>query len=105
MVPAFPREGKKYHVDSEGAAQATGFLAESIDEYVEALQFIFSHEDQLEGIRANGRERSKMFSTERFVKTFKEKLIAMLNWIVSCSKLESLRREGQSKGWRRWIIE
>lgn len=82
VVPAFPRGGKKYRLEAEGAAQATGFLAGTIDEYVEALQFIFSHEEQLEGIRANGRERSKLFSTEKFVKTFKEKLIAMLNWCV-----------------------
>lgn len=82
MVPAFPRGGKKYRLEAEGAEKATGFLAGTIDEYVEALQFIFSHEEQLEGIRANGRERSKMFSTEKFVKTFKEKLIAMLNWCV-----------------------
>ncbi|CBK21624.2 uncharacterized protein [Blastocystis hominis] len=82
VVPAFPRGGKKYRMEAEGAEKATGFLAGTIDEYVEALQFIFSHEEQLEGIRANGRERSKMFSTEKFVKTFKEKLIAMLNWGV-----------------------
>ena len=88
VVPAFPREGKKYRIDAEGAEKATGFLADSVDEYAEALQFIFSHEDQLEGIRMNGRERSKMFSTEKFVKTFKEKLISMLNWRVCFSHFE-----------------
>ena len=83
IVPCYPK-GEQYSLEALQTMKKkpVGFLASSVEEYVEALEFIFSHEEELGEVAASGRERSLMFSTERFVKVFKEKLISMLNWSV-----------------------
>ena len=76
VLPAYPHNNSNYEIEEE--KKACGFLAASIEEYVSALEFIFSHEKELQYIRENARERACCFSTEKFIKGFKEKLSSML---------------------------
>lgn len=76
VLPAYPHTNSNYEIEEE--KKACGFLAASIEEYVSALEFIFSHEKELQYIRENARERACCFSTEKFIKGFKEKLSSML---------------------------
>ena len=76
VLPAYPHDNVNYEMEEE--KKACGFLAASIEEYVSALEFIFSHEKELQYIRENARERACCFSTEKFIKGFKEKLSSIL---------------------------
>ena len=76
VLPAYPHNNSNYEIEEE--KKACGFLAASIEEYVSALEFIFSHEKELQYIRENARERACCFSTEKFINGFKEKLSSML---------------------------
>lgn len=76
VKPVYPHTNLKYaEKDKE---KATGFLAASIEEYVSALEYIFSHHGELQCMRSNARERARMFSTEKFVKRFKEKIVNLM---------------------------
>ena len=76
VLPAYPHNNSNYEIEEE--KKACGFLAASIEEYVSALEFIFSHEKELQYVRENARERACYFSTEKFIKGFKEKLSSIL---------------------------
>lgn len=77
VVPAYPHNDLHYSI-KDIQDKPAGFLAASIEEYVSALEFIFSHEKELESIRQNARDRSRVFSTEKFIQIFKEKIACIL---------------------------
>lgn len=83
VVPAYPQTNGVYSVETlHSGEKPVGFLASSVDEYVNALSFILSHEREMQDVSYNAREKSRIFSTERFVKIMKENMVKMLNLIV-----------------------
>lgn len=78
VVPPYPCNAGEYVLVDEKEVKPVGFLASSVEEYVSALEFIFTHEEELAGVAENGRERTKIFSTERFIKLMKDKLVLLL---------------------------
>lgn len=88
VVPPYPTTDGQYVVVSEAEAKPVGFLASTVEEYVSALEFIFTHEEELAGVAERGRERTKIFSTERFIKLMKDKLVVLLAWRVWLNKEE-----------------
>ena len=82
IIPVYPRDELKYALNND-SEKATGFLAASIEEYVSALEFIFSHEKDLHYIRQNARDRARNFSTEKFVTLFKEKVKSLFCFVCS----------------------
>lgn len=80
VVPAYPQTNGVYSVETlHSGEKPVGFLASSVDEYVNALSFILSHEREMQDVSYNAREKSRIFSTERFVKIMKENMVKMLN--------------------------
>ena len=89
VVPPYPVVGGEYTVESlrDEKVKPVGFLASSVEEYVSALEFVFSHEKELECVAENGREHTKVFSTERFIKLMKDKLVLLLSQLCFCLEL------------------
>lgn len=88
VVPPYPVVDGEYTVESlrDEMVKPVGFLASSVEEYVSALEFVFSHEKELECVAENGREHTKVFSTERFIKLMKDKLVLLLSQLRVCLK-------------------
>ena len=83
IVPVYPQTNGAYSLDSLHAGEKpVGFLASSVDEYVNALSFILSHEREMQDVSNYARERSRIFSTERFVKIMKDNIVQMLESFV-----------------------
>ena len=80
IVPAYPQTYGVYSLDTlHSGEKPVGFLAASVDEYVTALSFILSHEREMRDVSNNAREKSRIFSTERFVKIMKDNIVQMLD--------------------------
>ncbi|KAK8793864.1 hypothetical protein WA171_002994 [Blastocystis sp. BT1] len=80
IVPAYPQTNGVYSLDTlHSGEKPVGFLAASVDEYVTALSFILSHEREMRDVSNNAREKSRIFSTERFVKIMKDNIVQMLD--------------------------
>ena len=78
-MPAYPLVNGEYSLDTLHSEKCpVGFLAASVEEYVKALSFILSHEAEMKQVSDAAREQSRLFSTERFVKTVKDKMAAFL---------------------------
>ena len=54
VVPPYPTTDGQYVVVSEAEAKPVGFLASTVEEYVSALEFIFTHEEELGAWRSGG---------------------------------------------------
>ena len=79
IVPAYPLVNGEYSLDTLHSEKCpVGFLAASVEEYVKALSFILSHEAEMKEVSDAAREQSRLFSTERFVKTVKDKMATFL---------------------------
>lgn len=79
IVPAYPLVNGEYSVETlHSDTRPVGFLAASVEEYVKALSFILSHEAEMKLVSDAAREQSRLFSTERFVKTVKDKMATFL---------------------------
>ena len=72
----FPVVENDYTIDSLSTPglKPTGFLAASVEEYVAAISFILSHENELKVVSDYAREKSRVFSTERFIKLVKDQM-------------------------------